>query len=208
MSRRPRGRGRKPQNNNNKNPNRALDSNGPDVRVRGSAKTIYEKYISLAHDASTSGHRVKAQNYLQHAEHYFRIMKELQAIAEARAEKQQKEYEARQAERAARQQENQAKEAEKAETPSTSEADQNNLQAEKPESKTKTKPAGRTKTYLNRRRKKDMPADKETGESAPDNEDQQNSAADSETADKPKGKKRVKKPEQDDTLADAETAAE
>ena len=57
------------------NPNRALDSNGPDVRIRGTANQIYDKYLALARDASSSGDRVKAESYLQHAEHYFRVIR-------------------------------------------------------------------------------------------------------------------------------------
>lgn len=57
------------------NPNRALDSNGPDVRIRGTANQIYDKYTALARDASSAGDRIKAENYLQHAEHYFRVIR-------------------------------------------------------------------------------------------------------------------------------------
>ncbi|MAW82191.1 MAG: hypothetical protein CMI63_18290 [Parvularcula sp.] len=60
------------------NPNRALDSNGPDVRIRGTANQIYDKYLALARDASSSGDRVKAESYLQHAEHYFRVIRAMQ----------------------------------------------------------------------------------------------------------------------------------
>ncbi|MEZ5892851.1 MAG: DUF4167 domain-containing protein [Parvularculaceae bacterium] len=60
------------------NPNRALDSNGPDVRIRGTANQIYDKYLALARDASSSGDRVKAESYLQHAEHYFRLIRSMQ----------------------------------------------------------------------------------------------------------------------------------
>ncbi len=67
---RQRGRGRK----NNNQTNRHFDSNGPDVKIRGSASHIYEKYQQLARDATSSGDRVMAENYLQHAEHYFRIV--------------------------------------------------------------------------------------------------------------------------------------
>lgn len=69
-ARRTRGRGRRPQNQNN----RVFDSNGPDVKVRGTASTIAEKYITLSRDAQSSGDRVAAENYLQHAEHYLRIV--------------------------------------------------------------------------------------------------------------------------------------
>jgi|GEM_PF-7097510 len=71
---RQRGRNRSNSNKNQNNPNRSLDSNGPDVKVRGSASTIYEKYTTLARDAQSSGNRVKAENYRQHAEHYLRLM--------------------------------------------------------------------------------------------------------------------------------------
>ncbi len=72
---RQRGRGRKSGGGGQHQNNRALESNGPDVKVRGAAVTIYEKYQQLARDASSAGDRVKAENYLQHAEHYFRIMR-------------------------------------------------------------------------------------------------------------------------------------
>ena len=52
----------------------SLDSNGPDVKVRGNASQIVEKYQTLARDANLSGDRIMAENYLQHAEHYFRVL--------------------------------------------------------------------------------------------------------------------------------------
>lgn len=61
------------------NPNRTYDSNGPEVKIRGSATHIYEKYLQLARDANSGGDRVMAENYLQHAEHYYRIMAATQA---------------------------------------------------------------------------------------------------------------------------------
>src|ERR1700686_2713668 len=51
-----------------------LDSNGPNVKIRGTPHQIFERYIALAREASTSGDRVAAENLYQHAEHYFRIM--------------------------------------------------------------------------------------------------------------------------------------
>lgn len=61
------------------NVNRAFDSNGPDgVKIRGHAQHVYEKYQQLARDAAASGDRVLAENYLQHAEHYFRVLRTLQ----------------------------------------------------------------------------------------------------------------------------------
>lgn len=71
-------RGRNQRRRQGVNPNRALDSNGPDVRIRGTAQQIYDKYLALARDATSSGDRVKAENYLQHAEHYFRLMRTMQ----------------------------------------------------------------------------------------------------------------------------------
>ena len=67
---RSRGRGRRQQNP----VNRSYDSNGPDVRVRGTASQVYEKYQTLARDATSAGDRVMSENYLQHAEHYYRIV--------------------------------------------------------------------------------------------------------------------------------------
>lgn len=54
--------------------NQSLDSNGPDVKLRGTANQIYDKYLLLARDANSSGDRIGAENYLQHAEHYYRLM--------------------------------------------------------------------------------------------------------------------------------------
>ena len=65
--------------------NQAFDSNGPEVRVRGNAWQVHEKYLSLARDAQMSGDRVAAENFFQHAEHYFRI---IEAINEATAAEQ------------------------------------------------------------------------------------------------------------------------
>lgn len=71
QNRRGRGRGgRKPQNPLA----RSYESNGPDVKIRGTAAHIAEKYMSLARDALASGDLVTAESYLQHAEHYNRII--------------------------------------------------------------------------------------------------------------------------------------
>ncbi len=63
-------------NNRSRGNNRTqvFDSNGPDVRIRGTAHQIHEKYIALAKDASGMGDRIVEQSYLQHAEHYQRII--------------------------------------------------------------------------------------------------------------------------------------
>src|SRR5215468_3957088 len=76
QSRRGRNRGgRKPQNAMSRN----FESSGPDVKIRGTAMHIAEKYGSLARDAMASGDSVAAENYLQHAEHYNRIILAAQA---------------------------------------------------------------------------------------------------------------------------------
>jgi hypothetical protein len=77
---RQRGRGRKPGGggggggNNHNHGNRSLESNGPDVKIRGTAAQIYEKYSQYARDAQSGGDRVRYENFLQHAEHYYRVM--------------------------------------------------------------------------------------------------------------------------------------
>ncbi len=77
---RQRGRGRKPGGHNQ--PNRTLESTGPDGKVRGPAAQIYEKYQQLSRDAASYGDRVMVENFLQHAEHYYRVMR---AMAPAQA---------------------------------------------------------------------------------------------------------------------------
>jgi hypothetical protein len=54
--------------------NRAFSSNGTEVRVRGNANQLLEKYLALARDAQAAGDRIAAENYSQHAEHYFRMI--------------------------------------------------------------------------------------------------------------------------------------
>ncbi|RCL76436.1 MAG: DUF4167 domain-containing protein [PS1 clade bacterium] len=73
---RSRGRGRRQGNSSNRN----YESNGPNLKVRGNAQSIYEKYQSLAHDALSSGELITAENYLQHAEHYYRIVQANQPV--------------------------------------------------------------------------------------------------------------------------------
>jgi hypothetical protein len=68
------GGGNSGSNGGGYNPNRTFDSSGPEVKIRGAASHVYEKYLQLARDANSSGDRVMAENYLQHAEHYYRIM--------------------------------------------------------------------------------------------------------------------------------------
>jgi len=87
---RQRGRGRKPgggggnyhgNQGGHHHPNRTLESNRPDTKVRGPASHIYERYLQLARDAQSSGDRVLSENYLQHADHYFRLVRSMQPAA-------------------------------------------------------------------------------------------------------------------------------
>ena len=51
-----------------------FDSNGPNVKIRGNAYQVFERYLALAREAASSGDRIGAENLYQHAEHYFRVM--------------------------------------------------------------------------------------------------------------------------------------
>ena len=51
-----------------------FESNGPEVKVRGNAQQVVEKYLALARDATSAGDRITAESYFQHAEHYYRVM--------------------------------------------------------------------------------------------------------------------------------------
>jgi Domain of unknown function (DUF4167) len=53
--------------------NQTFDSNGPSVKIRGSAQQIFERYVALAREAATGGDPIAAENLYQHAEHYFRV---------------------------------------------------------------------------------------------------------------------------------------
>ncbi len=53
--------------------NRSYESNGPEVKVRGTANQIFDKYVALARDATAAGDRIAAEGYFQHAEHYYRV---------------------------------------------------------------------------------------------------------------------------------------
>ena len=77
QNKRMRGRNNNNNNSNRKGPNpltRSYESNGPDVKIRGTAHHVAEKYLQLARDAQSSGDPVMAESYLQHAEHYFRLI--------------------------------------------------------------------------------------------------------------------------------------
>ena len=73
-----RGRGRGRRGNGNAQPNvpnrnTSYESNGPDVKLRGNAQQLNEKYLALAHDAAAAGERITAEAYTQFADHYYRL---------------------------------------------------------------------------------------------------------------------------------------
>ena len=78
-SKKNRGRNRRQSNPGN----RVYESNGPDVKIRGNASHVSEKYLALARDAQAAGDPIAAENYLQHAEHYLRIIAAAQANQQA-----------------------------------------------------------------------------------------------------------------------------
>ena len=88
-----RGRGRRGNGNNNHNyvPNRntSYESNGPDVKLRGNAQQLHEKYNALAHDAASAGERISAEAYTQFADHYFRLHQAAVGVAETKRQKDQ-----------------------------------------------------------------------------------------------------------------------
>ena len=77
-NKRSRGRnnGSNPHHNRPRLPHRiqTFDSNGPNVKIRGNAYQVFERYVALAREAAASGDRIAAENLYQHAEHYFRVM--------------------------------------------------------------------------------------------------------------------------------------
>jgi len=74
------------------NRNHVFDSNGPDMRLRGTAQQLFEKYLQLGRDATGTGDRVMAESYFQHAEHYFRI---LNAMSQQQQQQQQHQHQPR-----------------------------------------------------------------------------------------------------------------
>ncbi len=66
--------------------NRVFDSSGPEGRVRGTPQQVIEKYSALAHDAHLSGDRVAAENFMQHSEHYSRLLSEAQKDNDSKQE--------------------------------------------------------------------------------------------------------------------------
>lgn len=74
------------------NRNHVFDSNGPDMRLRGTAQQLFEKYLQLGRDATSGGDRVMAEGYFQHAEHYFRILNAMNQAAAQHQQQQQRRY--------------------------------------------------------------------------------------------------------------------
>jgi hypothetical protein len=74
------------------NRNHVFDSSGPDVRLRGTAQQLFEKYLQLGRDATSAGDRVSAEGYFQHAEHYFRILGAMNAAQQQQAQAQERRY--------------------------------------------------------------------------------------------------------------------
>ncbi|MCI0753604.1 DUF4167 domain-containing protein [Teichococcus vastitatis] len=70
------------------NRNHVFDSSGPDMRLRGTAQQLFEKYLQLGRDATSGGDRVMAESYFQHAEHYFRILNAMAQAAQAQQSQQ------------------------------------------------------------------------------------------------------------------------
>src|ERR1700761_5266246 len=64
------------------NRNHVFDSNGPEIRIRGTAQQLFEKYLQLGRDATSGGDRVTAEGFFQHAEHYFRVLNAMNQAAQ------------------------------------------------------------------------------------------------------------------------------
>ena len=71
------------------NRNHVFDSNGPDMRLRGTAQQLFEKYLQLGRDATSGGDRVMAESYFQHAEHYVRILNAMNQAHQAQQQQHQ-----------------------------------------------------------------------------------------------------------------------
>ncbi|GEM18194.1 hypothetical protein NBRC3293_2692 [Gluconobacter oxydans NBRC 3293] len=116
-----------------------FDSNGPDLRVRGTAQQLFEKYLQLGRDATGTGDRILAEAYFQHAEHYFRILNAMNQAAEKsqqerteRQQQRQRAYEDRREPRGERSEEEQPSQEQDAEhnAERSSEDDQDHRTAE------------------------------------------------------------------------------
>lgn len=74
------------------NRNHVFDSSGPDLRLRGTAQQLFEKYLQLGRDATGAGDRVSAEGYFQHAEHYFRILGAMNAAQQQQSQGSERRY--------------------------------------------------------------------------------------------------------------------
>ncbi len=72
-NRRPRSRGNGNNRRHSSHRVQNFESSGPESKVRGNAHQLVEKYLQLSRDASSMGDRITAENFSQHAEHYFRM---------------------------------------------------------------------------------------------------------------------------------------
>jgi hypothetical protein len=113
-------------------PNRSFESNGPGVKLRGTAAQVFEKYLALARDASSSGDRIASENFYQHAEHYYRLHSAFNAERKLKTENERAEEEDRQEEGATGDFDGATQEADSADKPE---------KAEKPEKVEKPKKA-------------------------------------------------------------------
>ncbi len=77
-------------------PNRSYESNGPGVKLRGTAAQVFEKYLALARDASSSGDRIASESFYQHAEHYYRLHSAFNAERKLKTESERADEEDRQ----------------------------------------------------------------------------------------------------------------
>ena len=100
-SRRSRGRSNNGKRSFGQGPNRSFESNGPGVKLRGTAAQVFERYLALARDASSSGDRVASENLYQHAEHYYRLHSAANAERKLKTESERAEEEDRQDEEGA-----------------------------------------------------------------------------------------------------------
>lgn len=100
-SRRSRGRSNNGKRSFGQGPNRSFESNGPGVKLRGTAAQVFERYLALARDASSSGDRVASENLYQHAEHYYRLHSAANAERKLKTESERVEEEDRQDEEGA-----------------------------------------------------------------------------------------------------------
>jgi len=191
-SNRQRSRGRRPSGGGGNAANKVYDSNGPDVRVRGSAQTVADKYLQLAGDAQSQGDRIKTESYFQHAEHYLRIVAANQAAQEQRQAEKEKAAEEHAARIAAKKAREQAEQEQRA----AASAEKLEASAEKGEAENASKPE-----------KTSIPEKDENWEGPQPAFLQRESAPEAEKVKKPRRKPARKKPSAKSNGNGVETAA-